>query len=104
MNRAAEDMNRVTDIENRVRQGQELTARDVYFLREYGGKIQGFSYDRDPRIDELLRGRDPEMDLDMALENFDHAQLAQDLMDNGKDFILAANLGGEFHQVVPVGL
>jgi hypothetical protein len=30
----AENMNRVTDIETRVRQGQELTARDVYFLRE----------------------------------------------------------------------
>jgi hypothetical protein len=80
---AAEDMNRVTDIEARARQGQELTIQDIYFLREYGGRIQGFGAQKDPRIGELLQDRDPEVDLDMALENFDHAQLARDMMDGG---------------------
>ncbi|PSO43072.1 hypothetical protein BRC19_02425 [Candidatus Saccharibacteria bacterium QS_5_54_17] len=95
---AAEDMNRVTDIENRVRQGEELTAQDIYFLREYGGPIQSFGYGKDPRIDELLRDRDLSADMDMMLENFDHAELAQDLMDSGEEGMdtLAQNLD-KFH-------
>jgi hypothetical protein len=89
---AAEDMNRVTDIETRVREGQELTAQDIYFLREYGGKIQGFGYNRDPRIRELLQDRDPAADLDMMMEEFDHTQLAWDMMRNGTPDVLAQNL------------
>jgi hypothetical protein len=80
---AAEDMNRVTDIEIRVRQGQELTARDIYFLREYSGQIQNFGYGKDPRIGELLQDRDPSADMDIMLENFDHAQLVQNLLESG---------------------
>jgi hypothetical protein len=90
---AAEDMKRVTDIENRVRQGKELTPRDIYFLREYGGQIQSFGYDRDSRIDELLRGRDPKADLDIMMEECDHAQLARDLLhDQTGQKTLARNL------------
>jgi hypothetical protein len=91
---AAEDMKRVTDIEARARQGQELTARDVYFLWECGGDIQSFGYGRDPRIGQLLFGRDPEADMDMMLEEFGHAQMARGLMDNGRKgmAILTANL------------
>jgi hypothetical protein len=89
---AAEDMNRVTDIETRARQGEELTARDVYFLYECGGDIQSFGYGRDPRIGELLQDRDPEADLDMMLEEFDHAELAREMMRNGEEKLLAQNL------------
>ncbi|PSO42946.1 hypothetical protein BRC19_02735 [Candidatus Saccharibacteria bacterium QS_5_54_17] len=81
---AAEGMNRVTDIEARARQGQELTARDIYFLREYGGQIQNFGYGRDPRIDELLQDRDPEADMDRMMEEFDHPQLARDMLKSGE--------------------
>jgi hypothetical protein len=80
---AAEDMNRVTDIETRTRQGQELTIQDIYFLREYGGQIQSFGYGKDPRIGELLQDRDPEADLDMMMENFDHTRLARNLLESG---------------------
>jgi hypothetical protein len=89
---AAEDMNRVTDIETRARQGEKLTARDVYFLYEYGGQIQSFGYKKDPRIGELLFGRDPLADLDMMMENFNHAQLARELIHDGRERILAENL------------
>jgi hypothetical protein len=79
---AVEDMNRVTDIETRVRQGQELTARDIYFLREYGGDIQSFGYGKDPRIYELLRYRDLRVDLNMMLKEFDQAEMVRDMMDS----------------------
>jgi hypothetical protein len=80
---AAEDMKRITDIETRARQGQELTARDIYFLREYGGQIQSFGYGKDPRIGELLSNRDPEADMDIMMEEFDHNQLARYLLESG---------------------
>ena len=92
---ATEDMNRVTDIETRAREGQELTARDIYFLREYGGTIQIPADDRDLRINQLLQDRDASADLDMMLENFDQfdqLQLAQDMMDGGWHSLLARNL------------
>jgi thiazole synthase ThiGH ThiG subunit len=80
---AAEDMNRIADIEHRVQEGQELTTRDIYFLRKYDSEIQKFGYDDDPRIDELLQDRDASADLDMMLEEFDQAQLFRDMMDSG---------------------
>jgi hypothetical protein len=80
---AAEDIKRVTDIENRVRwEEQEMTIQDVYFLRKYDSETQNFGYDRDHRIDQLLQDRDPEADLDMMLENFDQTKLAQDLLES----------------------
>jgi hypothetical protein len=79
----AENMNRVTDIETRVRQGQEMIPRDIYFLREYGGDIQSFGYGKDPRIDELLQDRDPSADMDKMMEEFDHTQLARNLLEFG---------------------
>ncbi|PSO43071.1 hypothetical protein BRC19_02420 [Candidatus Saccharibacteria bacterium QS_5_54_17] len=73
---AAEDMNRLTDIENRVRwEGQEMTAQDVYFLRQYKGKA--------PRISALLQDRDPETDLNMMLQEFNQTQLVRGMVESG---------------------
>jgi hypothetical protein len=79
---AEEVMNRIADIDNRVHQGQEITAQDVYFLYNYDSETQNFGYDKDSWIDELLQDRDASADLDMMLENFDPAELARDLMHN----------------------
>ncbi|MEK7587128.1 MAG: hypothetical protein AAB453_04635 [Patescibacteria group bacterium] len=57
------DMKRVTDIENRVSKGGELTPTDLRFLYEIEGKIEGFGYQKDPRIEELLINRDIKVDL-----------------------------------------
>jgi hypothetical protein len=90
---AAADMNRIAAIAERVLgERQELTARDVYFLRKYDSETQNFGYDKDPRIDELLQDRDASADLDMMLENFDPAELARDLMHNDWKGVIANNL------------
>ena len=61
------DMARMTEIEEREKQGGELTKEDLRFLYEIDGKIEGFGYGRDPRINELLQERDKREDLAFAL-------------------------------------
>ena len=57
------NMKRLTEIEQRDERGEELTKEELRFLYEVDGKIQGFGYERDPRIDEILQGRDNRTDL-----------------------------------------
>ena len=63
----SEDMKCLTEIEARVKAGAELSKEDLAFLYEIEGKIEGFGYRRDPRIDELLRNRDVKDDLSFTL-------------------------------------
>lgn len=64
----AADMKHLTAIEHATRQGQSLTKDDLIFLYEINALIKGFGYERDPRIDELQRGRDPKVDAPVMLE------------------------------------
>ncbi|MCD8495012.1 MAG: hypothetical protein LRY46_02800 [Candidatus Pacebacteria bacterium] len=59
----SEDMKRMTDITQRYRTGQALTSDDLRFLYEIDGNIQGFGYKADPRIKEILDGRNMKEDL-----------------------------------------
>jgi hypothetical protein len=58
----SEDMKKLTSIENKVTLGQELNQQDLIFLYEMNGTIQGFGYDKDPRIAEILETRDSSAD------------------------------------------
>lgn len=62
------DMARLTYIENIVKTGQELGKDDLIFLYEINSKIEGFGYQRDPRIDELRSQRNPKEDVPIVLE------------------------------------
>ncbi|MDR2337410.1 MAG: hypothetical protein LBE20_02030 [Deltaproteobacteria bacterium] len=57
------DMQRLTDIDNRAKTGEELTVEDLRFLYEIDGRIEGFGYSNDPRIKELLENRNKKQDL-----------------------------------------
>ncbi len=57
------DMKQLTDIEKKVEQGEQLTKDDLTFLYELDSKIEGFGYERDPRIEELRDTRNPEEDM-----------------------------------------
>lgn len=59
------DMKRVTEIEKKERPKQELSQEDLIFIYELDEKIEGFGYERDPRIDKILNKRD--MDRDLSL-------------------------------------
>lgn len=53
----SEDMKKLTSIENKVTLGQELNQQDLQFLYEMDSPIQGFGYQKDPRIAEILSTR-----------------------------------------------
>lgn len=56
------DMKRLTEIERKNTEGKRLTKDDLRFLYEIHGKIDGFGYEKDPRIAEIRGGRDQRED------------------------------------------
>ncbi len=57
------DMKQLTAIERKVKQGQELDKSDLTFIYEIDSAIEGFGYQKDPRIQELRSQRNPETDM-----------------------------------------
>lgn len=53
------DMRQLTVIEKKTSKGEMLTKDELAFLYEIDSQIEGFGYERDPRIEELQRGRNP---------------------------------------------
>lgn len=62
------DMRWLTTIENRMNAGRNLTKDELIFLYEINGIIEGFGYQRDPRIAELRARRDPIEDAPVVLD------------------------------------
>ncbi len=62
------DMKRLTELEKKTKSGKEPGKDDLRFLYEIDSKIEGFGYQRDPRIGELLAGRDMKTDLSTTLD------------------------------------
>lgn len=71
----SEDMKRMTDITKKHRTGQELSKEDLRFIYELDGEIEGFGYQRDPRIEETIAQRDQRKDLADVL-NYRPEQIA----------------------------
>ena len=57
------DMKRVTSIVKRTEKQEFLTPDDLRFLYEFNTPIEGFGYERDPRIDQIRDQRDKRADL-----------------------------------------
>ncbi|MFZ2556179.1 MAG: hypothetical protein WAZ27_04585 [Minisyncoccia bacterium] len=66
--RRASDMHLLTTIDRKMQQGEQLTKEELVFLYELDRPIQGFGYNRDPRIEELQGKRDTEADLPIVLD------------------------------------
>lgn len=64
----AEDMRRLTDIYKKHKEGEELTKEDLRFVYEIDGPVEGFGYQKDPRIEQILTDRDIKGDLSSALD------------------------------------
>lgn len=58
----------LTTIENRMNAGRNLTKDELIFLYEINGNIEGFGYQRDPRIAELRARRDSREDAPVVLD------------------------------------
>ncbi len=59
------DMKRLTMIETKFKAGEELTREDLSFVYEIEGEIEGFGYQKDPRIREIISTRDVKDDLSL---------------------------------------
>ena len=81
------DMKKLTDIYNEYK-NRELTVEELRFLYEVDKKIEGFGYEEDPRIEEILRGRNVKEDLAKVF-NCKPEQISNDVNDvlAGKEII-----------------
>ena len=57
------DMRKVTELEVKQQNSENLNPEDLRFLYEINDKIEGFGYDRDPRIEEIRDKRDTREDI-----------------------------------------
>jgi hypothetical protein len=62
------DMKQLTAIENKTNLNQELTKEELSFLYEIKSSINGFGFQKDPRIKEIQQGRSIKKDLAYALD------------------------------------
>ena len=64
----AGDMRRLTVIDNKTKTNQSLSKDDLIFLYEINTPIEGFGYQRDPRIKELRDQRNPKEDAPIVFD------------------------------------
>jgi len=62
------DMKLLTEIEKKAQQNQQLTKDELIFIYEINEKIEGFGYQRDPRIVEIRKNRNPKEDMLVIFE------------------------------------
>lgn len=64
----SEDMRMLTALEKKRENDQPFTKDDLVFLYEINSTIEGFGYEKDPRIIELREGRNAEEDMLVMFE------------------------------------
>lgn len=74
----SEDMAYVSRLEQMRQVGQPLTKHDLLFLYEINAPIEGFGYDKDPRVVELRDERNPNEDILIVFE-CDESQIARSI-------------------------
>lgn len=72
------DMKHLTEIEKKIKANQELTKEDAIFLYEIDFKIEGFGYQKDPRIEEIRKQRNPEKDM-LIVFDCEESQVAKNI-------------------------
>ena len=89
------DMRQLTGVESKTKKGEKLTRDDLTFLYEINAPIEGFGYQKDPRINELREGRDTEEDMlivfDYTPEDIAHS--ASEITENTKAYVGKLELG-----------
>ena len=82
------DMKRLTLIEEKQKNNQELTLDDLKFLYEVDSRIEGFGYQKDPRIKEIISKRDKRKDIVFAYGvNEDEVAFSKEEWEENKDRI-----------------
>jgi hypothetical protein len=74
------DMKHLTRIEKATEENSKLSKDDLHFLYELDSTIEGFGYERDPRIEEIKKKRNRQEDI-QTLCNCPPEHTAHDFMD-----------------------
>lgn len=89
------DMKLLTALERKTEKKEPLTKDELIFLYEIDARIEGFGYQKDPRIKELRASRNPEKDmlvvLDCAPEQIAHT--TTEINENTKAYVGALEPG-----------
>lgn len=64
----AGDMKKVTELIKKQEKGEQFSKEDLVFLYEIDNVIEGFGYDKDPRIEQLRKSRNLEKDAAIVFE------------------------------------
>ena len=67
-NKKSQDMRLLTALESKHEKEEPFTKDDLTFLYEINSQIEGFGYERDPRIEELRKDRNTEEDMLVIFE------------------------------------
>jgi hypothetical protein len=62
------DMKQLTEIDTKVQKGETLDHKDLIFIYEIRSPIEGFGYQKDPRIDEIRKARNPQEDAPITFD------------------------------------
>ncbi len=87
------DMKMVTEISKKHKLKIALSKADLIFLYEFESKIDGFGFQKDPRISEVLKYRDFKKDLVFIYDN----QFKRDEISLSKEEFLSKNGKIKFH-------
>lgn len=98
------DMKKMTEIEKKSKSQTPLVKEDLIFLYEIDAPIEGFGYDRDPRIVELRAGRNPQKDM-LAIFDCTESQIAHNSSEITEDIkAYVGPLEPGIFQKLPAGL
>ncbi len=64
----ASDMKEITRLTKKQQTGEQFTKDDLVFLYEIDSPIEGFGYEKDPRVAELRKARNTEQDMPVVLD------------------------------------
>jgi len=79
-----EDMRSLTEIDRKAKAGEDLSRDELTFLYEIDSSIEGFGYQKDPRIEELRFGRNQNHDM-LVVFDCEPLQIAHNTRQISKD-------------------
>ena len=81
------DMKKLTEIYNKLKDSENLEIDELRFLYEIDEKIDGFGYEKDSRIKEILNKRNAKKDLSIIF-NCNEEQVGIDIVDLNKQLVV----------------
>lgn len=81
------DMKFLTEIYSKCEKNEELTTEELRFLYEIDNEIEGFGYQKDPRIEEIINKRPNKKEDLSRIYNCDKSQIALKKEEINKDTI-----------------